>query len=358
MLLLDRYIRNSVLLAMAVVILLMAAIDLAFSLTDELGDTEAGYGTMEAFRFILQTTPTHVYELLPFTALGGALIGLGLLASNNELVVMQSAGISTWRIVLAVLKPTFLVMVLSLVLGEFVSPPLEEQARSTKAQLLSANATIGEDSGSWQRIGNEFIHINAIAPGGRELFGVSRFRINSRRQLDSASFAESANYIEGTDRNYWQLNGISETLFTPDGTRVQEYLQLDWFVDLTPELLSVLLVEPDNQSITGLWRLARYFESESLDADSFYLAFWKKLFQPLATLSLVFLGISFVFGPLREVTTGQRVFAALAVGLVFMILQRLVEPTSLLYGSSPVLVVLLPIAIFAGLGAYLMRRIR
>ena len=43
----------------------------------------------------------------------GALIGLGIISSNNELVVMRSAGISVYRIVFSILKPTFLIMLLS-----------------------------------------------------------------------------------------------------------------------------------------------------------------------------------------------------------------------------------------------------
>jgi lipopolysaccharide export system permease protein len=40
-----------------------------------------------------------------------------------------------------------------------------------------------------------------------------------------------------------------------------DYLQEDWEADLSPELLSVLLVEPDKQSISGLFQFAQYFES-------------------------------------------------------------------------------------------------
>ena len=133
---------------------------------------------------------------------------------------------------------------------------------------------------------------------------------------------------------------------------------MDWQIDLSPELLSVLLVDPDRQSISGLYRFANFFQSEGLDAATYFLAFWKKLLQPLATLALVVLAISFIFGPLRESTMGFRVFAALGIGLLFTIVQRMMEPASLLYGFSPLLAVLTPIGICAALGLYYMRRVR
>lgn len=355
---LDRHISRTVLLAMAVVILLMGTLDLIFTLLDQIADTDENYSLFDAVSYVLLTTPTTLYEMLPFTALGGALIGLGVLASNNELVVMQAAGVRTLRIVLAVLKPTFLVMGLSLLIGEYVSPPLEQTAKSNRAIAQSANASVSSEQGNWQRIGSDFVHINAIAPGGRSLFGVTRYTVDQNRQLVSASFAESARYVETAKGNYWLLENIDESLIGQRKITSNHYLQEDWRAELSPELLSVLLVEPDEQSITGLYRLARYFDTEGLDSGPYYLAFWKKLTQPIATLALVILAISFVFGPLRESTMGFRVFVSIAIGLLFTIAQRMMEPASLIYGFNPLLAVLLPILICAILGFTLLRRVR
>ena len=355
---LDQHISRTVLLSMTVVIGLMGTLDLIFSLLDQIANTDENYSLLNAISYVLLTTPTSLYEMLPFTALGGALIGLGILASNNELVVMQAAGIRTGRIILAVLKPTFLVMGLSLLIGEYVSPPLEQTAKSNRAVQQSANASIGSEQGNWQRIGNDFIHINAIAPGGASLFGVTRYTVSEDRRLISAKFAETAQYIESNSGNYWLLENIDESILGDQTISSNHYLQEDWVVELSPELLSVLLVKPDEQSITGLYRLAKYFESEGLDSAKYNLAFWKKLTQPIATLALVVLAISFVFGPLRESTTGFRVFISLSIGLVFTIVQRMMEPASLIYGLNPLFAVLFPILLCGILGVVLIRRVR
>jgi len=354
----DAHIRNTVLLSMLVVVSLIISVDLVFSLAEELAATDEDYTLGSALAFIVYTLPTSIYELLPFIALGGALIGLGILASNNELVVMQAAGVSVWRIVWSVLKPTLLIMLLSLLLGEYIAPPLEQSAQSSRAVARSGNDSIGSEEGTWRKVGSEYIHINAIAPGGATLFGITRYEVGSNRTLVASSFAESGRYIEADGENYWQLSNVRESTFSPGSISRQDYLEEDWQVDLSPELLSVLLVEPDRQSISGLYRFAQFFESEGLDSAIYFLAFWKKLLQPLATLVLVVLAISFVFGPLRESTMGFRVFVALGIGLVFTIMQRLMEPASLLYGFSPLLAVLAPIALCAALGMLLMRRVR
>ena len=74
------------------------------------------------------------------------------------------------------------------------------------------------------------------------------------------------------------------------------------------------------------------------------------------TAALVLMAISFVFGPLRSVTLGQRVFTGVVVGFVFRIAQDLLGPASLVFGFAPIVAVVLPALICAGFGFWLLRR--
>jgi lipopolysaccharide export system permease protein len=354
---LARYMAKTVLLSMLVVLGLITMIDLVFTIAEELADTNRYYTAWDAIVYVLRTLPTSVYELLPFVALGGALIGLGILASSQELLVMQSSGVKTSVLVGWVMIPVLGVMVFSLVLGEWVAPTLQQTAQSQRALIQSGGQAISSSQGDWRKIGNEYIHINAIAPGGRELFGVTVYELNNRRELLRSSFAEQGHYVDDSAEPYWRLTGVRETRFGGDRLQAQHHDELRWTVDMSPSLLSVLLVRPDRQSISGLFQFARYFDSEGLDSSNYYLAFWKKLLQPLATLSLVLLAVSFVFGPLREATMGFRVFIAIAIGLGFTIIQRTLGPATILYGISPFVAVLAPILMCALLGLFLLRRV-
>ena len=82
--------------------------------------------------------PRYLYEILPISALIGAVIGLGALASNSELIVMRSVGISLWRIVGWVMRSALLLIVLSFALSEWVVPIQMRKRKVSKAidQLL------------------------------------------------------------------------------------------------------------------------------------------------------------------------------------------------------------------------------
>ena len=80
--------------------------------------------------------------------------------------------------------------------------------------------------------------------------------------------------------------------------------------------------------------------------------------KPLATAALVLVAISFIFGPLRSVTMGQRIFTGVVLGIVFVLLQKLLGPSSLVFGFPPLIAVLFPIALCIALGMYLLNKAR
>lgn len=357
MLKLDRYIRNIVFLAMLMVLMVLGGLDLIFMIFEEVSETNERYQALDAVIYVLMVFPRHIYELLPMTALIGALAGLGIMASNNELVVMQAAGVRVLRIVWAVMKPTGIIMVLGLGLGEFVAPQLELKAEVNKALANGQEVTLS-NGGVWQRDGNEYIHFNAIEPGGI-LHGISIYEYGDQRLL-SLTFASSARYKETEDDAYWLLQKGNKTVYsmTEEGI-VSEQLSFEserWQVELTPDLLQVLIIDPDKMAISDLYQYANRFESQGQDGSVYLLSFWKKALQPLTTAALVLVAISFIFGPLREATMGSRVTTAIFFGLGFIMFQRLLNTLSLVLQFNPFFAVILPILIIAIIGTFLLKR--
>ena len=153
------------------------------------------------------------------------------------------------------------------------------------------------------------------------------------------------------------MEEVKETAFDREVMAIEHKTFEIWNTELSPATLSLLIVKPDNLSLQGLYRYIDYLQEQSLDASVYLLSFWKKLLQPLSTLVLVFVAISFVFGPLRSATMGFRVFCGLIVGLSFKYLQDLLGPSSLVFGFEPILASLVPIAISTLFGIYLMRKV-
>lgn len=336
--------------AILAVILVITGIDLLFAMLGELDGLSDNYRWFEALNFVLLTSPRRLYEVMPFCLLIGVLIALGALARQSELVVMRSAGISAWRIAWSACRPALLFIVVGTLLGELVAPATEQIAQNRRAIQSGADQGRG-GQGTWLRDNHDFIHFNAITAQG-DLLGLTRYQFDENRQLNRISYAERARNVGIA----WRLEQVITTRLTTARSESEMVDHQEWRSAFTPELLKVLTLKPDRLSVSELYRYASHLDQQQLESTSYWLAFWKRLFQPLATLALVLIGISFIFGPLRELAMETRVFAGISVGIAFYFAQNILAPASIVFHFSPVWAAALPPALCLALALrWLMR---
>ncbi|MBT7375192.1 MAG: LPS export ABC transporter permease LptG [Porticoccaceae bacterium] len=353
MLRLSRHIGSTIFLSIAVALLVLVGLDVVAAIIDEAGDVRRNYHFSDALIYVGTKLPSTIYEYIPFSSLIGCLFGLGMLASSSEVVVMRASGISLLRIVYFVLRPVMLFVVLAVTIGEYFSPYLDQLAEGRREYLRKGESALDSSSGLWNREGSEFMHFNAVFPGG-VLFGVSRFQFAEDRSLQEASFSSRATF--NASENLWVEENVSITRFTEDRTEAEKKITRRWESELTPEVLTVNILPPEALSIRSLNQYIDFLEHQNTDNQLYKLAFWTKVLQPLVIIGLVLLGISFVFGPLRESTMGFRIFIGVVVGVGFRIIQDMLGPFSIVFGFPPLLAVLLPVLFCVLVGLMLLRR--
>lgn len=353
--LLNGYIFRTTLSSIIVVLIVITSLDILAKLIDELGNLTQAYTFSEALLYVVLAIPSSMYKYMPFAGLVGGLVGLGSLASTSELVVMRAAGVSLLGITWSVIKPALCFIVVMLLFAQYVIPVSDQYAENRRSSLLQGhNNALASHGGLWNREGDVFMHFNSVQANGK-LSGVTRYQYDEQQQLLSVSFAKVAFYIN----QQWREEGVVETQFSADNTvNTQSYTSRVWDTELSPDLLAILVQDVDNLAITKLYEYAGYLERQNLDNNKYLLAYWGKVLQPLVIISLVLVAVSFIFGPLREVTMGYRIFTGVVVGIVFQLSQKLLGPASLLYGIPPLYAVLLPIGVCLFFGFYLLARTR
>jgi lipopolysaccharide export system permease protein len=349
---LDSYVARNVLMATLVVMVVIVGLDAIFTLVDELDNLKGNYQLVDALYFSGLRLPRRIYEYMPMACLIGCLAGLGTMAANSELTVMRAAGVSINRIVYAVLKPMAALMLISLLLGEYVVPSLERIAQAHKAVAEGASEALSnKGKGFWHREGDTFMRFNAVEPGG-VLHGITRYEFSEGDELQRVVYAQRALY----QRDYWQMENIVITHLEDSQVWQETKTTGRWDTGLTPEKLSVVIVTPRDMSISGLYRYVNYLDEQGLNSDPYKLSFWRKVTQPLSTFALVILGISFIFGPLRSVTPGYRIFSGIIVGMIYKYAEEILSPASIVLGFEPILASVIPIGGSLILGLYLMRK--
>lgn len=310
-----------------------------------------GFEMSHAALFVLYSIPRDVEIFFPMSALVGGLIGLGMMASNSELVVMQAAGLSRFNIIKSVMKTASVLILLSMAVGEWLAPPGEAAARAIRAQAISGGSLISSSSGIWAKDGDNFVNIGEVETQGK-LKHVQIYRFNENLELASYTNAKSAVYVDQT----WTLQAVENTKITAEKIEKNEQQTQTWPSTLTPDKLGVVTVKPESLSISGLVDYLDYLELNQQDQSRYLLAFWRKIMQPLTVAVMLLLALSFIFGPLRSMSMGARIMMGVVTGLGFHLLNQGLGSMALVYQIPPIVGAILPSLMVIGISVFFINK--
>lgn len=351
---LDRYIATTVLTSIGIVTLMLIGLQIFILFVDQLGDLGRGeYGIWQAMLFVLLQVPYQVYLFFPIASLIGCLIGLGMMASHSELVVMRAVGMSIAQITSAVLKASLLLIVLVTALGETIIPAMSRYSHDYKTMAMTGGQSLRTSNGMWLRYDNDFVTIGLVA-SDTLLQNIYQFHFDAQHGLKFARFIREAKYTEP----YWTVYGVEQTDFTSDRTVAQYYPSMPWDVPVKPKILQISSNEPDEMTLHELNRYIREQKRSQLNAQTYKLAFFQRIIQPITTMVMMVLAIPFIFGPLRSSTMGSKLVVGITAGFSFHLLNHFFGPLSTVFQWPSELAAIVPTVIFAFIGYYLMKRVR
>ncbi len=351
----DRYIARSILRGTLGALFVFAALFIFIDFVRQLEHIGTkDFGLMEAIVFVLLGLPKKLYELAPSIILLGGLISMGAMANNSELVVMRSSGITVARIIRSVLQTGLLLAVFVGLVGEFIVPHATSMSKSMRAVAMDDQVLVGGEHGLWARDGNRYFNVKTVMPD-MQLQNLSIYELDTNRKLKRASHVQTASFKD----DHWLLKNVTHSEISETGVKTEERAVEEWPSLIKTDLFEVLELEPQDMSAISLMQYSTYLEENELDAAAYQLAFWVKVFTPLACLVMLLIAIPLVFtATQRSGGTGQRVIIGLLLGILFFVFNRAINHLGVVYGVMPALSASIPLVFVASLTIFLIRRIR
>jgi lipopolysaccharide export system permease protein len=169
------------------------------------------------------------------------------------------------------------------------------------------------------------------------------YRLLSIRSAVSGRFDES-----GT----WILNDVTETRFKETkqadplnpvySARTFKHPIVSLDSEVTPQILSVLLVSPEKMSIFSLGRFISHLRDNKQDAQRHSIAFWKKVIYPFTIFVMLGLALPFAYLKARAGSVGIKVFGGIMLGMSFQLFNSLFSNVGLLGAWPTLLTALIP----------------
>ena len=301
------------------------------------------------------TIPSIVYDYFPISSVVGVMIGLGVLAANSELVVIQSAGMSRFKIAWITIVTLLIWLVPITLMGEFVVPPAKMIAENYRSAKITKDIGLGLKSGVWIRDGN--IIFNAKATGNVydvrnkniEINDVTVFELDDKLRVKKISKAQKAAYID----NHWLLTALEVTEFGKNAVVTKKIKSQQWPSRIEPELLSITNARPKYLSIRDILKYKKFQSGKQHIPAKYSINLWAKFAFPLLVLATALSGLPFLFGLLRAGGFGQRLLIGIMLGLILYVVNRSLLNIGEIFNVHPIVVTMLPsVSIITGLLLY------
>ena len=364
--LLDIYIAGVYLRILAMTIVGMLGlfyISTFIDLSDKVFKGQASLGMVGEFLF--WSTPQFLSYIIAIAVLLAALVTVGLLTKNSELVVMRACGISLYRTAMPMVAFALGASAILFGMEERVLGAANQRADSLNHTIRTGQA---QPSGVLNRkwlVGSkgEVYHYLYYDPRTQELNNLSVFAFDAETHaLTSRMFAQRARWTpivdKGVESPQWWLDKgwtrefdtrTGRNLFSTFENRALTFERADYFI--------TEMREPDLMNFSQLRAYIKELRASGYNVLRNEVGLYRKVAFPFVTVVMTLIAVPFA------VTTGRRgAMYGIGVGIVLALVYWTMISVFAAFGEggliTPMLAAWAPNIIFGAAAAYLLLTVR
>jgi len=299
--------------------------------------------------------PEIVSFLIPFVVLLAALMTLGRLERDNEILAYKASGAPYNAVLLAFLPAVFLVAIGHFFLADQIVPRAINAM--VKLDIYVDKISRADDSPSlFIQDGKSVIEVSKVENYGAQLRKVKIYTRGDTGVI--VGFREAALAQFDIKQHAWTLHNIWTTSIAADRATTPVYdAQLPWQTTLTPTEFSNLIELPQAMPLSKIWSFATSDEV-GVRPTYFYEAWLQKRFAiPVSSILMILLAAPVAHSVYQR---GRGLTGGMAIGFILGFLYFVADGLVMSLGESgavpPVVAAWMPILVFASIGgAWLIR---
>jgi lipopolysaccharide export system permease protein len=352
----DRYITKTLLNYTLVVLLVWLSIYSFFNFLAELNSVgQADYTVIEAIKYILLQIPEVAYKQASPVILLGCVLGMGYMATTNQLVVMRVSGNSILKLTAITIKAALFFIIVIIAVGEIFAPLASEEAEKGRANALGQKIALQSQEGFWIREGGNYINVENNIDGSFYT-DITIYQVSPANKIETIITSESANF-DGTslDMNNVDIFSINEINSSTEITSKKRN-NYNLTVSFDQDLIDSLKKDPKELTTWKIIKQIQFLSINKQTSSIFEVELYKRLVKPATLVAMILLAMIFIFGSNRDASLGRKIFLGVALGLSFEMISRVGGALSLSYNFSPLIGAVLPTLIIIVLAIVLLSR--
>lgn len=289
--LLNRYIVIEItkyfLLSLLSVLCIFIAIDYLERMDDFI---EADITLLRAFQYVAYKIPFIITQAMPVILLMAILIVFGLMSINNEMIIINSSGISIYTLVRPVIILSAIAALFLFFLTEHIVPFTMHKANSIKIQEIKKKSIATfRNNNIWFKSHRMITHIKYFNPSNSTIFGFSRYFFDSDFKLVRRIDAQEGVFTD----DYWKLkNCMVQKLDNNDNAyHISLHPSLQEDLQLNPDDFLHVVRKSEEMNFSELKALAKKVEAEGYDATAYRVDLYAKSAYPFTCIVMAIVGI-------------------------------------------------------------------
>jgi LPS export ABC transporter permease LptG/LPS export ABC transporter permease LptF len=315
------------LLVLASFVLLM----LVFTFFELVGDILRNHIALSVVgTYLLNLTPSMVYQIAPLAVLIAVLVTFGVLNRNSEIIAMKATGISLYRLVIPVISISAVLAVSLFLFDQYYLPQANRRQESLRSTIKGKPPqTFLHPEQKWmfgqQQTGQpgRIFYYQFFDPDTSEFANFTVFEFDPTTFSISRRIFASRVYWDD-DRQTWQFqNGWECTLAGQMQTSYREF-KFASFPEIheDPSYFKKESLQSQEMNFSQLERYIRDLRQSGFDTMRLRVALWHKLAYPLVCIVMAVIAIPFAL------TMGRRgsltgIAVAIAIALAYWVVDDL-----------------------------------
>ena len=315
----SRHLANEFLGAFSLTLLSFVAIYLTADFFDRLdGFLRHDAAPAAVVRYFLFKIPLVVTQVTPVAVLTGGLVGLGLLARQNEFVALRACGVSVWQVALPLFVLAAVVSGATFVWNETIVPYSARRWHAIENLEIKKRgiATVFTGREVWYHGRAGFYDIDRVSPRRQTLYGLTVYQLDEDFRPRRVIEAESAVWQDGR----WQLNEARTVEFATDGLKETPEAPPNFTLPETLEDFRAVEVDPEELSYATLRRQMKDLRRKGVDTSESAVDLHLKLALPAASLVMMLLAVPLASAGTRLTSFASSLGLGFGVGFSYFVL--------------------------------------
>lgn len=274
-----------------------------------------GMTLTEGFGFVLLKAPYVFGLVLPVACILAPIVVFGLMKRNNELVALQSGGISVYALITPVAICGIILGLLQFFSADTLIPATITKAYEIQNKLRNKTVKTTRDNKIWLKEDRRILYINYYNATNKTLSDITVYDMGDGFALERRMDARLAQFENGT----WHLSDVIEIRLNKD-TRDYDsafYKDIQEDLGILPDDLKRVIKYSEEMSIKELYRYVKKVESEGYDASYYNVDLYGKTAVPFACLAMALMGAGIVLARKKKDAIATNIAMGTGIAFVF-----------------------------------------